>query len=90
MRYAASVLNLILVGLFIVMGLSPVVDWLRRRKVPAWLTITIVLVAFLAIAAAFIAILVSYAGQLSSRVTIYQDKLTEMIASIERWSSGHG
>jgi AI-2 transport protein TqsA len=90
MRYAASVLNLVLVGLFIVMGLSPVVDWLRRRNVPAWLTITIVLVGFLAIAASLIAILVSYAGQLSSRVTVYQDKMTEMIAGIERWSGGHG
>ncbi len=90
MRYAASVLNLILVGLFVVMGLSPVVDWLRRKKVPSWLTITIVLVAFLAIAAALIAILASYAGQLSDRIAVYQDKLTEMIADIERWSAGQG
>jgi AI-2 transport protein TqsA len=90
MRYAASVLNLILVGLFVVMGLSPVVDWLRRRNVPSWLTITIVLVAFLAVAAALIAILASYAGQLSDRIAVYQDRLTEMIAGIERWSAGQG
>jgi AI-2 transport protein TqsA len=90
LRYAAGVVNLVLVGLFVVMGLSPVVDWLRRRKVPSWLTITIVLVAFLAIAAALIALLVYYAGQLSERVTDYQNRLTEMIASIERWSGAHG
>jgi AI-2 transport protein TqsA len=90
LRYAAGVLNLILVGLFVVMGLSPVVDWLRRRKVPAWLTITIVLVAFLAIAAALIAVLVSYLNKLGLRIDVYKIKLTEMIADIERWSSGHG
>jgi AI-2 transport protein TqsA len=90
MRYAAGVLNLILVGLFVVMGLSPVVDWLRRKKVPGWLTISIVLIVFLAIAAALVAILVSYAGQLSSRIVVYQDKLSAMIASIEAWFTHHG
>ena len=47
MRYAAGVLNPILVALFVVMGLSPVLDWMRRKKVPSWLTITIVLVVVL-------------------------------------------
>jgi AI-2 transport protein TqsA len=90
MRYAASVLNLMLVGLFVVMGLSPVVDWLRRRKVPGWLTIAIVLVAFLAIAAALIAILVSYVNKLGLRIDVYKVKLTEMIADINGWFGGHG
>ena len=90
MRYAASVLNLIFVGLFVVMGLSPVLDWLRRRGVPGWLTITIVLVGFLALAAALIAILASYVGQLGSRLGVYQVKLTEMLADIQGWFGGHG
>ncbi len=90
MRYAASVINIILVGLFVVMGLSPVLEWLRRRGVPAWLTITIVLVAFLAVAAALVAILASYVGQVGSRVTVYQDRLSEMIAGINGWFGGHG
>jgi AI-2 transport protein TqsA len=90
LRYAAGVLSPILVALFVVMGLSPVLDWLRRKKVPAWLTITIVLVGFLAIAAAFIGILASYVGQLSSRLGFYQERLTSTFAAWEAWFGRHG
>jgi AI-2 transport protein TqsA len=90
MRYAAVVLNPILVALFVVMGLSPALDWLRRRGIPAWLTITIALVGFLAIAAAFIGVLASYVGQLGSRLTVYQDKLAELFSDWETWFAGHG
>ena len=90
MRYAAGVLNIVLVALFVVMGLSPVLDWLRRKGVPGWLTITIVLVGFLALAAALVAILASYVGQLGSRLTVYQDRLSQMITDINGWFGGHG
>ena len=90
MRYAAVILNPIFVALFVVMGLSPVLDWMRRKGVPAWLTITIVLVGFLAIAGAFTAVMISYVGQLDARLAVYQDNLSRIFSDIEAWFAGHG
>jgi AI-2 transport protein TqsA len=90
MRYASGLLNPILAALFIVMGLSPVLDWMRRRGVPAWLAITIVLIGFLALAAALGGILASYAGGFAEKVNDYKDSLQEVLRDIQRWFSGHG
>jgi AI-2 transport protein TqsA len=90
LRYAAGIISPILVALFVVMGLSPVLDWLRRKKVPSWLTITIVLIGFLAIAAALIGILAYYVGQLTTRLDFYQGRLADTFRSWEAWFAGHG
>ncbi len=71
-RYAAGVINPILVALFVVMGISPVLDWMRRKKVPGWLAITLVLIFFLALAAALGGILASYATDLTESLNKYQ------------------
>jgi AI-2 transport protein TqsA len=90
LRYAAGVLNPILVALFVVMGLSPVLDWMRHKKVPAWLAITIVLIVVLALVAALAAILASYVGPFGEQVNVYKDRLSNMIANIQGWFGGHG
>ena len=41
MKYAASVLNPIFFALFLTMGVSPALYWLRRRGVPSWLCVVI-------------------------------------------------
>ena len=89
-RYAAVILNPIFVALFIVMGLSPALDWLRRKGVPAWLTITVVLAGFLVVAGAFTAVLISYAGDLDARLAVYGANLGNILSDIERWFAGHG
>jgi hypothetical protein len=50
---ARSVLVLIGLALFIAIGLDPVVAWLTRRRVPRWAAVVIILLAALAVAAAF-------------------------------------
>jgi predicted PurR-regulated permease PerM len=50
---ARSVLVLIGLALFIAIGLDPVVAWLTRRWVPRWAAVVIILLAALAVAAAF-------------------------------------
>jgi len=90
MRYASGVLNPIFVALFVVMGISPVLDWMRRRRVPAWAAITIVTVCFLALAAALGGILASYVGTFGERLDVYQAKLSEMVTNAQGWLGGHG
>ncbi len=90
LRYAAGLLNPILVALFVVLGISPVLDWMRRKRVPAWLAITIALVSVLALVAALAAILASYVGPFGEQVNVYKDHLSDMIESVQTWFAGHG
>ena len=90
LRYAARVLNPILVALFVVMGLSPVLDWMRRRKVPSWLAITMILVVVLALVAALGAILASYVGPFGEQLDGYKDSLSGLLEDIQGWFGGHG
>lgn len=53
---ARSVLILIGLGLFIAVGLDPVVSWLTRRGVPRWAAVLIVMIGVVGIIAIFIAI----------------------------------
>lgn len=90
MRYASGIINPILVALFIVMGISPVLDWMRRKRMPAWLAITIVTVAFLALMAALGGIIASYVGSFGERLDFYQTKLSALITDMQNWLGGHG
>ncbi len=90
LRYAAGLLSPILVALFVVMGLSPVLEWMRGKGVPGWLTITIVLIGFLGLMAALIGILASYASDFTARLDDYQQKMDQMVIDIQDWFAGHG
>ena len=90
MRYASGVLNPIFVALFVVMGISPVLDWMRRRNIPAWVAVTVVTVFFLAVAAALGGIVASYVGSFGERLDVYQEKLNAMVTDVQAWLGGHG
>jgi AI-2 transport protein TqsA len=90
MRYAAGILSPILLALFVVMGLSPILGWLRRRGLPPWLAIVIVLLGFLAFAGAFVGVLASSTGQLDSQLPIYEENLGEMLDDGQVWFTAHG
>ena len=55
MRYARDILNPILLSLFLVMGLSPFIHWLRRKGLPPWATLVVVLILFVAVVLLFLA-----------------------------------
>jgi AI-2 transport protein TqsA len=90
MRYAAGILNPVLLALFVVMGLSPILGWLRRRGLPPWLAVAIVLLGFLALAGAFVGVLASSTGQLDSQLPIYEKNLGEMLDDGQAWFTAHG
>jgi AI-2 transport protein TqsA len=90
MRYARSILAPILLAMFIVMGLSPVLDWLRRRGMPAWAAILVVLVGFLVVAGLVVGILATSLGQISSKVPVYQQNLTRIASDLQAWFGDRG
>ena len=85
MRYARSILAPILLAMFIVMGLSPVLQWLKRRGMPPWAAIVIVLVGFLIVAALFVVIIAASLGQINYKVPVYQANLSQMASDVQAW-----
>ncbi len=90
MRYAASILNPILLALFLVMGISPFIHWLRRKGLPPWATLAVVLVLFVVILLLFLAIAAGSLTQLDDKLPVYKENLSEMTADIQAWFADQG
>lgn len=90
MRHARGILGPIFLALFIVMGLSPILQWLRSKGLPPWAGIVIVLGGFVVIALLFLAIMTASLGQLSSTLPVYQENLSRMVSDVQIWFAGHG
>ena len=85
---ASSVIVLIIVSLFIAFGLSPVVEWLRRRGVRRRYAVLLVALGFLAALALFVLaiapVVADQVAALTKNAPEYFDKLLHN-RQIERW-----
>jgi AI-2 transport protein TqsA len=90
MRYAAGILNPIFLALFITMGASPVLSWLQRKGIPAWLAVTIVLVVIVILALLFVTIVAASISQLDDKLPVYKDNLNNTMESARAWFTDRG
>ncbi len=90
MRYSRSILAPIFLAMFVVMGLSPILQWLKRRGMPAWVALLIVLVGFLVVAALVVGIIATSLGQINTKVPVYQENLTRIASDLQTWFADRG
>ena len=90
MRYAADMLNPILLAMFLVMGISPFIHWLRRKGLPPWATLAVVLVLFVVVVLLFLAIAAGSLTQLDEKLPVYKENLNEMTADAQAWFADQG
>jgi AI-2 transport protein TqsA len=90
MKYASSVLGPIFLAMFLTMGVSPALYWLRRRGVPPWLCVTIIALATVIIVVLFLLVVLSAVNQLNDKLPVYQDHLGTMISDAQTWFASHG
>ncbi len=90
MRYASGVLNPVLLALFIVLGISPMIRWLRGRGLPAWATLVIMLILLVAVGLLFISVLAVSLRQFQDKIPFYTDRLDAIYSSIDGWFAAHG
>jgi AI-2 transport protein TqsA len=90
MRDARSVLAPILLAMFVVMGLSPVLQWLKRRGMPSWAAILVVLVGFLVLAGLLLVILATSLGQINTKIPVYQSNLNQISTDLQTWFADRG
>jgi len=90
MRYARSILAPILLAMFIVMGLSPILQWLKRKGTPPWAAIVIVMVGFLVVAALLVGVIATSLAQINAKVPVYQESLGQIASNVQTWFGERG
>ena len=75
MRFAASVINPLLLALVITMAVSPLLDWLVRRGLPLWLSWLITVVVTLVAVAVVVAAALIGVAHLIAEIPRYQAEL---------------
>jgi AI-2 transport protein TqsA len=82
LRWVADLIGPVFLGLMLVVTVSPLTDWLRRRRVPAWLAaLATLLVVYLILAVLGGALVVSVA-KLIDLMPQYQQQFTDLRADL--------
>ena len=84
-KFAAPVLVPVVLGGFVATVDTPLVMWLRRRRIPLWLTVVLALVVDTVLLGGFIWLLVGSVGQLSGRLPQYLAVLQAADARMSTW-----
>ncbi len=90
LHYASGVLNPVLLALFVVMGISPMIRWLRARGLPSWATLVIMLVLMIVIGLLFISVLAVSLWHFQDKIPVYQERLQTMYTQIDQWAVSRG
>ncbi|ADG87748.1 protein of unknown function UPF0118 [Thermobispora bispora DSM 43833] len=86
----SSIIGPIVLALTLVIAVSPLREWLARRKAPVWMQIAIPLVVVLLVLLSMIAILSLAAAQLAILAPTYADQVTAMLTDLQRWAAERG
>jgi len=89
MKYASGILNPIFLAMFVTMGASPALHWMRRKGLPNWASLTIVLLVIIIAILLFLALMAAMITQLDDKLPVYRENLAEIEASVETWFADH-
>lgn len=90
MRAASSILSPLLLALFLAVLLYPPYQWLLRRGIPTWLTVTIMMCGVTLIGVGLITLLWVSIEQLRSNLFVYTNRLMSQRVYFEEWLSAFG
>ena len=90
LKAAAELLSPVLLSLFIVLVTSPLVQWMRARRVPTWLANLIVILGVIATGLLLIIFLIASVAQLTDSVPAYRSLLEDQLTQTELWLARHG
>lgn len=90
MKQAASLLVPFLLSVFIAMLCSPLLAWLKARKVPSGLAITLIILMVIAAGTLVGAVVGGSVKGFSENLPLYEARLQQMIGGVISWLSGFG
>lgn len=90
LKLASELLGSVLLSLFIVLVTAPLVEWLRRKRIPNWLAHTLVVLGVLILGLLLIAFLGLSVSQLTATLPQYRSLLDTQISLLVQWLSTRG
>ena len=84
LQQAAWLISPILLALVVVIAVSPVQSWLRRKGLPVWITVLAMVVIIFAAVVGLVGVLLASVGQLIGLVPQYSDRIQQLTASLSR------
>ncbi|MGD1943935.1 MAG: AI-2E family transporter [Leptolyngbyaceae cyanobacterium] len=90
LKAASELIGPVLLSLFIVLVTSPLVQWMRARRVPTWLANLIVILGVIATGLLLITFLITSVAQLTNSVPEYRSLLETQFTQAELWLDRHG
>lgn len=90
LKLASELLGSILLALFIVLATNPLVEWLRRKRVPSILSYLIVVLVVVVIGLLLIAFLGLSITQLTATLPAYRSLIEAQVSSLVAWLSARG
>jgi len=90
MRAASPFLSPLLLALFLAVLLYPAYQWLLRRGIPTWLTVSLMVCGVPLIGGGLIALLWVSIEQLRSNLFLYMNRLMSQRVYFEEWLSAFG
>lgn len=88
--FISSIVTMLLMALFISIICGQPVDWLRKRKVPSWLSIAIVFITILVIFIVLGGIVGNTAVKFTADAAEYRTKLTEISLAVINYLNSKG
>lgn len=80
----------ILLALVIVIAVSPVQSWMRRRGMPGWSAVLVLLVLIFGAILGLVAVLIASVGQLAAVLPQYSGRVEQMTAQVTRFLTSVG
>ena len=90
MKYAGSILNPMLFALFLTMGVSPALFWMRRKGLPPWLSVVVIGVATVILILLLVLVMFNAVNQLNDKLPTYEDSLGDITSGVQTWLTQHG
>ncbi|MDA2892563.1 AI-2E family transporter [Mycolicibacterium sp. BiH015] len=90
MKASASILGPTFLALLLVVAVHPMRNWLRRKGLPEWATVTIALTAIYAVLLGLVASLVVSVARFATILPQYQGKFDELLGQARRLLGQYG
>lgn len=90
MKSASSLIVPFLLAIFISIICMPLLLLLRRKGVPGWFSVLVILVGVLVVGGLLVTLMGTSLGDFSKNLPTYQEQLTEKSSVLFGWLKGHG
>ncbi|MFC4536581.1 AI-2E family transporter [Sphaerisporangium dianthi] len=85
-----TIVGPIVLALVLVVAVSPIRDWLVRKRAPSWLRVAVPFSAVIVVLLGMVAILTTAVVQMAVLLPSYSAQFNKLVADAQAWAAAHG